>query len=109
VISQIPHSLPHRLSTKIEAQLAAIDYIHAHSTRISTAVRKVLRIPSDNLRVGLEQSVKQLHTRRDDAIKARSESNVALKYFSNLTRKSATQRNSIAAIDLDSPPPANAH
>ncbi|KAI1374942.1 hypothetical protein F4677DRAFT_148562 [Hypoxylon crocopeplum] len=104
VVQQIPHSLPHRLSDKISTQLAAIDYVHANSTRIEGAVRKVLRFPADNLRVGLTRSVEQLGTRREDTIKVRGESEVALKYFGNLVRESAHHRNLVDDIDLDAHP-----
>ncbi|KAI1143738.1 hypothetical protein F5Y05DRAFT_362384 [Hypoxylon sp. FL0543] len=104
VIQQIPQSLPHRLSNKISAQLASMDYVHANSTRISSSVRKVLRIPADNLRVSLTRSVEQLGTRREETLKVRGESEVALKYFSNLVRESAHQRTFVEDIDLEAHP-----
>lgn len=85
-----------------------MDYVHTNSSRISGSVRKVLRYPADNLRVSLDQSVKELGTRREDTLKVRAESEVALKYFGNLVRKSATQRNAVENIDLESPPPGAA-
>ncbi|KAL7626662.1 mitofusin [Parahypoxylon ruwenzoriense] len=104
VIQQIPHSLPHRLSEKISTRLAALDYVHSNSTRISGSVRKVLRYPADNLRVGLTRSVEQLGTRREETLKVRGESEVALKYFGNLVRESAHQRSLVEDIDLDAHP-----
>ncbi|TDZ28816.1 Transmembrane GTPase fzo1 [Colletotrichum spinosum] len=105
IVNQIPNSLPHRLSTKIAAQLEAADYVHANSTRISSSVRKVLRYPAENLRVGLEQSVKDLGSRREETLKVRQESDVALKYFGNLVRDSAEQKAVVDGVDLDAPPP----
>jgi mitofusin len=105
VLNQIPQSLPHRLNTKISAQLAAIDYVHSNSTRIAGSVRKVLRFPADSLRVGLQRSVEQLGSRREETLKVHAESEVALKFFGNLARNSATQRNQVDAIDLDAQPP----
>ncbi|KZL72577.1 transmembrane GTPase fzo1 [Colletotrichum tofieldiae] len=105
IVNQIPNSLPHRLSTKIAAQLESVDYVHTNSTRISGSVRKVLRYPADNLRVGLEQSVKDLGKRREETLKVRQESEVALKYFGNLVRNSAQQRTVVEGVDLDAPPP----
>lgn len=67
---------------------------------------RVLRVPANNLRVGLDQSVKELGSRRDETIKVKSESERAAKYFAQLVRKSNDQRNSVAAVDLDAPPPA---
>ncbi|CAG8976062.1 hypothetical protein HYALB_00002340 [Hymenoscyphus albidus] len=105
ILNQIPHSLPHRLSTKISAQLAAIDYVHTNSDRISTSVRKVLRFPADNLRVGLQRSVEQLGSKREETLKIRGESEVARKYFGNLVNESARIRNTVEAIDLEGPAP----
>lgn len=104
ILQQIPQSLPHRLSSKLSAQLNSMDYVHANSTRIATSVRKVLRFPADNLRVGLTRSVEQLGSRRDETLKTRTESEVALKYFSNLVRNSAHQRTLVADVDLDAHP-----
>ncbi|KAK3322195.1 hypothetical protein B0H66DRAFT_474313 [Apodospora peruviana] len=108
VLNQIPHSLPHRLSTKIATQLESMDYVHSNSTRISTSVRRVLRIPADSLRVGLQKSVEQLGTRRDETLRVRAESDIALKYFTNLVTQSAHQRRMVEAVDLDAHPPGMA-
>lgn len=108
VLQQIPQSLPHSLSAKLSAQLESIDYVHANSTRIASSVRKVLRYPADNLRVGLTRSVEQLGSRRDETLKTRIESEVAFKYFSNLVRNSAHQRTLVADVDLDAHPQAAA-
>ncbi|KAI1393611.1 uncharacterized protein F4822DRAFT_18551 [Hypoxylon trugodes] len=104
VVQQVPHSLPHRLSEKISTQIAATDYVHTNSTRIVGSVRKVLRIPADNLRVNLTRSVEELGTRREETVKVRGESEVALKYFGNLVRESAHQRTLVEDIDLDAHP-----
>ncbi|KAF3019009.1 mitofusin [Neopestalotiopsis sp. 37M] len=104
VLQQIPQSLPHRLSSKIAAQLEAIDYTHTNSARISSSVRKVLRFPADNLRVGLQRSVEQLGARRDETLKTKGESEVALKYFSNLVRESSAQRRVVEEVDLEAHP-----
>ena len=104
VLQQIPQSLPQRLAAKVAAQLESIDYVHANSTRISGSVRKVLRIPADNLRVGLQHSVESLSARREDTLRTRGESEVALRYFGNLVRNSAKQRAAVEAVDLDAHP-----
>ncbi|KAI0413180.1 hypothetical protein F5X98DRAFT_295690 [Xylaria grammica] len=108
VLQQIPQSLPHRLSAKLSAQLEAMDYVHANSTRIASSVRKVLRFPADNLRVGLTRSVEQLGSRRDETLKTRTESEGAFKYFTSLVRNSAHQRTLVADVDLDAHPQAQA-
>jgi mitofusin len=105
ILNQIPHSLPHRLNSKISSQLASMDYVHSNSTRISGTVRKVLLIPTNSLRVGLQRSVEQLDIRRDETVKVRKESHDALKYFSNLVQRSAHQRHQIETVDLDAHPP----
>ncbi|KUJ21730.1 transmembrane GTPase fzo1 [Mollisia scopiformis] len=105
ILSQIPTSLPHRLSTKISTQLQAIDYVHANSDRISSSVRRVLRFPADNLRVGLQRSVEQLGTKREETKKIRTESDVARKYFSNLVNETGRIRNTVEAVDLEGPAP----
>ncbi|KAF7927647.1 uncharacterized protein EAE98_006029 [Botrytis deweyae] len=105
VLNQIPQSLPHRLSSKISTQLSAIDYVHSNSDRISSSVRKVLRFPADNLRVGLQRSVEQLGTKREETRKIRGESEVARKYFGNLVNKSAEIRNNVESVDLEGPAP----
>ena len=105
VLSQIPHSLPHRLSAKIATQLQAIDYVHSNSDRISSSVRKVLRFPADNLRVGLQRSVEQLGTKREETRKIRAESEVARKYFGNLVNETSRIRNTVEAVDLEGPAP----
>lgn len=105
VLQQIPNSLPPRLATKISEQLAEMDYVHSNSTRISSSVRKVLRIPADNLRVGLDQSLKDLSAKREETIKVKGESERASRYFLNLVRQSDDQRGKVEAVDLETPPP----
>ncbi|KAG6097075.1 hypothetical protein E4U31_005213 [Claviceps sp. LM219 group G6] len=105
VIQQIPHSLPPKLAAKISSQLAELDYVHANSSRISSSVRKVLRIPADNLRAGLEHSVKELGNKRDEAEKVKLESEEASKFFHELVGRSQVQRSMVEAVDLDAPPP----
>ena len=105
ILHQIPHSLPHRLNSKISEQLAAIDYVHTNSSRVSSVVRKVLRMPSDKLRIDLQQSFEQLETQRAETARVRAESDVALKYFGNLVRVSSQQHRMIHAVDLEGHPP----
>ncbi|KAM7192833.1 hypothetical protein V8F33_008150 [Rhypophila sp. PSN 637] len=109
VVSQIPNSLPHRLSAKISHELDAMDYVHKNSTRISGSVRKALRIPADNLQVSLQRSVEKLGTRRNETLKVRAESDVALKYFRNLVAQSEHQRRMVQAVDLDAHPTNGVH
>ncbi|TAQ89624.1 hypothetical protein B7494_g2055 [Chlorociboria aeruginascens] len=105
ILSQIPSSLPRRLSTKISTQLQTIDYIHINSDRISTSVRKVLRFPADNLRVGLQRSVEKLGSKKEETQKTREESYIARKYFGNLVRDSNEIRGRVEGVDLEGPAP----
>ncbi|KAL6399129.1 mitofusin [Ilyonectria robusta] len=105
ILQQIPNSLPHTLANKISTQLADLDYVHSNSARISSSVRKVLRLPASNLRVSLEQSLKDLDQKRDDTIKVKGESERASSFFSSLVRKTEEQRGTVEHVDLDAPPP----
>ncbi|KOS20967.1 Transmembrane GTPase fzo1 [Escovopsis weberi] len=104
VLQQIPKSLPVRLANKMSAQLAEIDYVHANATRISAAVRTVLRFPADNLRVGLDQSVKDLGAKRDETVKVKGESERAFKFFRTLVGESQVQKTMVEGVDLDGAP-----
>lgn len=104
VLQQIPNSLPPRLASKISVQLAELDYVHTNSSRLSSSVRQVLRYPADNLRVGLDKSVKDLGSRRDETVKVKGESERAGKFFRELVRESEVQRSMVAAVDLEALP-----
>jgi mitofusin len=101
----IPTTLPRRLSTKISTALDKLDYTHANAYRMSTEVRKILRFPADNLRVGLQRSVESLAQRRAEVGKVKIESEVARKYFGNLVRESAEARRGVETVDLEGPAP----
>jgi mitofusin len=79
--------------------------VHSNSTRISSSVRKVLRFPADNLRIGLQRSVEHLGIKRDEVRKVRGESEVARKYFANLVRESGELRAGVESVDLEGPAP----
>ena len=68
-------------------------------------MRRVLRVPAENLRFGLEKSVKDLDSRRDETTKIRGESERAARYFGGLVRDSEQERNRVADVDLDAPAP----
>lgn len=104
-LSQIPHSLPRRLSAKLSAQLAAIDYTHSNATRISTEVRRALKYPADKLREGLQRNVENLQEQRKETTKVQNESEVARKFFGNLTRESREIRSRVERVDLEGPAP----
>ncbi|KAI9810289.1 MAG: mitofusin [Pycnora praestabilis] len=104
-VSSISTSLPRRLSAKLSADLLAIDYTHANAHRISSEVRKVLRYPANNLRVGLQQSFEKLSTQRSETNKVKQESEVARKYFGNLVRESGEITRGVEDVDLEGPAP----
>lgn len=100
-IASIPQSLPRRLSTKVASQLSAIDFTHSNALRISSEVRRALKLPADNLRIGLQRSFEQLQNKREETSKIRSESEVARKYFGNLVRESGEIRGAVQRVDLE--------
>lgn len=105
VLSSIPATLPPRLSRKIAATLSEMDYIHSNSTRISSEVRRILRVPAGNLHSSLAQDVEDLGRRKQEVSKTRQESEVASKYFANLFRDTSENKTSVENIDLDGPLP----
>ncbi|KAJ5397412.1 hypothetical protein N7509_005525 [Penicillium cosmopolitanum] len=106
VLSSIPTTLPPRLSRKIAATLADMDYVHSNSSRISSEVRRILRLPANNLQASLSQDIEDLARRKQEVGKVKQESDVALKYFGNLFRESGENRRSVDDLDLDGPLPA---
>ncbi|KAJ6139301.1 hypothetical protein N7471_005787 [Penicillium samsonianum] len=105
VLSSIPTTLPPRLSRKIAATLAEMDYVHSNANRISTEVRRMLRMPAGNLQTCLSQDIEDIGRRKQEVTKIKQESDVATKYFSNLFRDSSENRRSIENLDLDAPLP----
>ncbi|OQE32897.1 hypothetical protein PENFLA_c001G02147 [Penicillium flavigenum] len=105
VLSCIPTTLPPRLSRKIAATLAEMDYVHSNANRISTEVRRMLRMPAANLQTCISQDIEDLGRRKQEVTKIQQESDVATKYFSNLFRDSSENRRSIENLDLDAPLP----
>lgn len=101
LLSSIPTSLPPRLAHRIAATLHSLDYTHTNSLRISSEVRKILKFPAENLRSGLQKSVEDLGTKRDDMWKGKHESEVARKYFGNLVHKAQEGRGMVEAVDLE--------
>jgi mitofusin 2 len=97
--------LPRRLSAKLSAQLAELDYTHANALRISSEVRRALKYPADNLKVALQRNVEKLHGQREERSKVKTESEVARKYFVNLIRESNDVRQLVDRVDLEGPAP----
>lgn len=100
-VASIPAALPRRLAAKLANQLTAIDFTHGNALRISSEVRRTLKLPADNLRVGLQRSCEQLASRREETAKIRTESEIARKYFGNLVRETGEIRTAVDRVDLE--------
>jgi hypothetical protein len=105
VLASVPKSLPHRLSAKLSAQLATIDYTHTNALRISSEVRRALKGPANDVRIGLQRNVEKLQLKREETSKFRGDAEVARKYFGNLVRNSNDLLQGVIRIDLESAPP----
>ncbi|KAI5305670.1 hypothetical protein KEM56_003694 [Ascosphaera pollenicola] len=105
VLSEIPNSLPANIQRKISALLHELDYTHTNATRISNEVRRVLRMPAKQLQSTLQAKTEELGRRKDEISKEKQQSEVALKYFSNLFREAGESRRAVESIDLEAPLP----
>lgn len=105
VLSEIPNSLPTNIQRKISALLYELDYTHTNATRISNEVRRVLRLPAKTLQSSLQIKTEELGRRKDEISKEKQQSEVALKYFSNLFREAGESRRAVESIDLEAPLP----
>ena len=83
----------------------ALDFPHTNAHRISSEVRRALKYPADNLRVGLRRNVESLKERKEEKDKLRGESRVAVKYFSNLVGRAGEISRKVGAVDLEGPAP----
>jgi mitofusin len=106
ILTSIPNSLPHRLNAKLASQLAAIDYTHSNALRISSEVRRALKGPANDVRIGLQRNVEKLQLKKEETTKVRMEAEVARKYFGNLVRNSNDLRHGVQRVDLEAAPPA---
>jgi hypothetical protein len=73
VLSSVPKSLPHRLSAKLSQQLAAIDYTHQNALRISSEIRRALKGPANDVRIGLQRNVENLQNKKEQTSKFKTE------------------------------------
>ncbi|KAJ4376269.1 mitofusin [Neocucurbitaria cava] len=105
ILASVPKSLPHRLSAKLSQQLAAIDYTHSNALRISSEIRRALKGPANDVRIGLQRNVEKLQLKKEETSKVKMEAEVARKYFSNLVRSSNDLRQTVLRVDLEAAPP----
>lgn len=106
VLSSIPKSLPHRLNTKLASQLAAIDYTDSNAMRIRSEIRRALKGPANDVRIGLQRNVEKLQLKKEETTKQKIEAEVARKYFGNLVRSSNDLQQSVQRVDLEAAAPA---
>jgi hypothetical protein len=77
ILTSVPKSLPHRLSAKLSTQLAAIDYTTSNALRISSEVRRALKGPANDVRIGLQRNVEKLQLKKEETNKIRAEASDA--------------------------------
>lgn len=106
ILAQVPKSLPHRLSVKLAQQLASIDYTHQNALRISSEIRRALKGPANDVRIGLQRNVEKLQLKKEETTKIRQSTDVAHEYFGNLVRSSNHLRQTVMRVDLEAAPPA---
>lgn len=106
ILASVPKSLPHRLSAKLSQQLAAIDYTHQNALRISSEIRRALKGPANDVRIGLQRNVEKLQLKKEETSKIKTETEIARKYFGNLVRSSNDLRQTVQRVDLEAAPPA---
>ncbi|CAO2651978.1 Nn.00g002610.m01.CDS01 [Neocucurbitaria sp. VM-36] len=106
ILASVPKSLPHRLSAKLSQQLAAIDYTHQNALRISSEIRRALKGPANDVRIGLQRNVEKLQLKKEETSKIKMEAEIARKYFGNLVRSSNDLRQTVQRVDLEAAPPA---
>jgi len=106
ILTSVPKSLPHRLSAKLSSQLAAIDYTHSNALRISSEVRRALKGPANDVRIGLQRNVEKLQLKKEETSKIQVEASDAKKYFANLFRQSNELSQTVQRGDLEAAPPA---
>ncbi|ORY13167.1 mitochondrial fusion GTPase protein [Clohesyomyces aquaticus] len=106
VLTSIPRSLPHRLSAKLSTQLAAIDYTHANALRISSELRRAIKGPANDVRIGLQRNVEKLQQKKEETSKFKADAEVARKYFGNLVRSSNDLKTGVQRVDLEATPAA---
>ncbi|KAI9815858.1 MAG: mitofusin [Phylliscum demangeonii] len=133
LIISVPTVLPRRLAAKIQTALSSssssssstprgsasapapdaavdaadvevdADYSHANAVRLTAEVRKVLRYPADQVKLGLARSIDRLDRSRRERTVVRAEADAARRYFFNLVRETDEARRAVEGVDLDGP------
>lgn len=82
--------------------------MHLNAARISNEVRRALKKPANDLRVGLQRDVEKLQVKKDDTVKFKTDAEVARKYFGNLYRDAGDISRMVERVDLEGPAPGAA-
>jgi mitofusin len=101
ILADLPHVVPRKLAKKIRKQLAKLDYVHANADRIAQKCRKVLKLPSEELRSAFQQGIEKQSKAVEERKQTQKESEVADKYFGNLFRDAKQQRTAVSSLDLE--------
>ncbi|KAF8465311.1 hypothetical protein BDZ91DRAFT_795037 [Kalaharituber pfeilii] len=104
LLPDIPNAVPRKLAKKIRRELEGMDYVHGNSERISKEVRKVLKLPAEDLRNGFQRVVERKGREREELKKKAKESEVAMKYFGNLLRRGTEIGKGVERVDLENVP-----
>ena len=101
IISDIQRAVPRKLAKKIRRDLIEMDYIHINSERISKEVRKVMKIPSEEVRSSFQKSLEGLRVKKEETTKRVGECEVAVKYFGNLLKEAREHSAVVRRYDLE--------
>ncbi|ODH46833.1 hypothetical protein GX48_07095 [Paracoccidioides brasiliensis] len=107
LLTQIPNAVPANISRKLSETLTELDYVHSNATRISSEVRRVLRMPASRLQAALQAATEDLAKRKDEVGRTKQQSEIASKYFANLFRESRETRRVVEQVDLEAPLPGS--
>lgn len=73
--------------------------------RISSEIRRALKGPANDVRIGLQRNVEKLQLKKEETSKIKMEADVARKYFGNLVRSSNDLRQTVQRVDLEAAAP----
>ncbi|KAK9450405.1 uncharacterized protein V1518DRAFT_413762 [Limtongia smithiae] len=101
VISEIPSVVPRKIARKLHRELQEVDYVHVNAERISSECRKVLKVPSDDLRKAFQRQLDEQAQSKNERAQQIDAADGAVKYFGKLRREAASNRSLISRFDLE--------
>lgn len=101
VINSVPSIVPKNLARKMRAKMASEDIIYKQTTRIGNEVRKVLRIPSEDIRSELSMAVKETKEKQAKIGQSLVRSGEAARFFDDFSKKASVALDSVSSIQLD--------